>query len=274
MRNKTVLACSGRTSLFRLLPGVVVGGLLAASCGDTADNGDVTTPVGSTGAPTATAAMTTGGPTPSSPSASAAPSLSATGVPSASATGAPSASVTGTPSAEPSGMPSAMPSASTPVPTTIPAFFTSSACFACHGLMGQGAGAAGPDLLHPVEGYTQWIIRNGRGTMPAFTELQVTDADIAELMAYLSAQPRPTTGEGLYVDLCSTCHGNEEGNLAMGGTWGNKAPAVKGKDAATITMFVRNGHDGMNYGSDTYMPAWTAAELSDTELQAIITFLQ
>jgi mono/diheme cytochrome c family protein len=155
-----------------------------------------------------------------------------------------------------------------PAPVTLPASYTSASCFVCHGANGEG-NSLGPDLLHPSVGYATYIVRNGRsGTaMTAYSTSSITDADLVQLFAYFQAQPRATTGEGLYNDLCKTCHGAEGMN-------GRAPKAAKGAAPAAITAIVRAGHSGMDYGNEEYMPAWSTAELSDAELQLIITYLQ
>jgi mono/diheme cytochrome c family protein len=72
-----------------------------------------------------------------------------------------------------------------------------SGCPACHGTVGHGGAAPrlAPNTL-PLAGFTTWV-RNGTpgwsfGTgMPAFSAGVVSDADLADVRAYLASLPPP-----------------------------------------------------------------------------------
>ena len=67
--------------------------------------------------------------------------------------------------------------------------FTSVGCSSCHGTVGQGG--VGPHLApdplpaEAIEGY----IRNPGGTMPPYVASVLSDADIADIAAYLRTIP-------------------------------------------------------------------------------------
>ncbi len=140
-------------------------------------------------------------------------------------------------------------------------------CAGCHGKEGKGVTDRGMQLRYKDPGYSSSITRSGRslynfkdspGGMPAFDSTQLSDVDMAEIWTWLDAFPNETTDEGLYLQFCGNCHG------ATG-----KAPEVE-QDLTTVsdvTSDVRSGHGGTGYDARTkYMPAWTAAVISDAEI--------
>lgn len=70
-------------------------------------------------------------------------------------------------------------------------------CQACHGTVGHGGAAPrlAPNTL-PLPGFTTWV-RNGTpgwtvaSGMPAFPSTVITDADLADIRAYLASLPPP-----------------------------------------------------------------------------------
>src|SRR5262245_49883659 len=70
-------------------------------------------------------------------------------------------------------------------------------CFTCHGTVGHGGAAPrlAPNTL-PLAGFTTWV-RNGTpgwtiaSGMPAFPASVLSDADLADVRAYLASQPAP-----------------------------------------------------------------------------------
>jgi mono/diheme cytochrome c family protein len=70
-------------------------------------------------------------------------------------------------------------------------------CHACHGSVGHGGAAArlAPNTL-PLPGFATWV-RNGTpgwsfaSGMPAFSASVVSDADLADIRAYLASLPAP-----------------------------------------------------------------------------------
>lgn len=142
-------------------------------------------------------------------------------------------------------------------------------CSTCHGPTGDGVNALGPDIKHPVEDYSEWVIRNGRTgtTMVAFDSEALSDDELAEILEFLGSQEQPTTGEGLYVDYCAACHGDD----GLGGP--TMRPIVN--EVQEAEELVRNGHGGSNFSDRReYMPQWSDAALSDAELDLIITYIE
>lgn len=64
-------------------------------------------------------------------------------------------------------------------------------CYMCHGTVGQGG--VGPAVavdLVPFVAVSQYV-RHPTGDMPPFAEGILSDADLHDIYAYLSAQPQP-----------------------------------------------------------------------------------
>ena len=65
-------------------------------------------------------------------------------------------------------------------------------CWQCHGFVGQG-GVAGPALapkLMPLEAMTNFV-RNSSRAMPPYREAILSNADMADIHAYLASIPKP-----------------------------------------------------------------------------------
>ena len=65
-------------------------------------------------------------------------------------------------------------------------------CYSCHGHEGQGGGAGARIGVKPPP-LTAFIayVRHPAGGMPPFTAKVVSDADLADIHAYLSSRPAP-----------------------------------------------------------------------------------
>ena len=167
-------------------------------------------------APTATPAPTSAPAAAASVSAVASPSPSAavSGVtpvvrPSGSPAASPAVSPAASPGASPAASPSAVakpaaagaPAAAAPAPAGSAAhgeqLFVSVGCYACHGTVGQGA-STGPRLApNPIDfAAFQQQVRQPRQDMPRFAPQFLSDADLADIYAYLQsipAGPSPTS---------------------------------------------------------------------------------
>jgi ubiquinol-cytochrome c reductase cytochrome c subunit len=72
------------------------------------------------------------------------------------------------------------------------AAFVKHGCWQCHGYVGQG-GVTGPRLAQTqmsVEAFSVFV-RNTRGGMPPYQKPILSDADLADIHAYLQAVPKP-----------------------------------------------------------------------------------
>jgi ubiquinol-cytochrome c reductase cytochrome c subunit len=65
-------------------------------------------------------------------------------------------------------------------------------CYSCHGIVGQGTLRDGPRLNAAALGYPAVLaqLRTPRYEMPAYTTVQISDAGVADIFAYLSNLPK------------------------------------------------------------------------------------
>ena len=139
-------------------------------------------------------------------------------------------------------------------------------CYECHGIQGQGVpqpGAfAGPSLApHPLPyAFVEQQVRHPRGTMPPYSVNIVSDRDLADIYAYLVAQPagKPAAqipklaavdtgttqlpaaaqhGRDAYAQNCARCHG---ATGAEGGAGPSLANEKAKKDSAAVQAFIKN----------------------------------
>lgn len=148
-------------------------------------------------------------------------------------------------------------------------------CAGCHGFQAEGTDRGYP-LQRPVRDYAEYVIREGRpgiqfpSTMPAYTSLHLSDAQLDELLDFLGSIEKPTSGADLYGTYCANCHGPS----GRGGPAESDLTAALG-DAQAFLTAVRSGNGGSRYWNRTdYMPSWDSTELSDADVQAIIAYLQ
>jgi mono/diheme cytochrome c family protein len=96
-------------------------------------------------------------------------------------------------------------SAQTPAPpqTAAPAgnveagkkLYVSYGCYQCHGYEAQGSNATGPRLGPrpiPFAAFSRYV-RQPTNQMPPYTTKVVSDADMADIYAFVSARPVPQT---------------------------------------------------------------------------------
>jgi ubiquinol-cytochrome c reductase cytochrome c subunit len=71
--------------------------------------------------------------------------------------------------------------------------FTSDGCYECHGREAQGSTATGPRLgPRPIAfAALSKYVRQPTGQMPPYTSKVVSDADLADIYAFLQARPQP-----------------------------------------------------------------------------------
>jgi mono/diheme cytochrome c family protein len=146
-------------------------------------------------------------------------------------------------------------------------------CMFCHGFDGEGTDE-GPEIQHPVEDYSTWVIRTGRehpdydDAMLAYTEEELPDEALAAIFTFLQSIPMPTTGEGLYHDHCENCHGAD----ARGGV---TTRDITPEGAMGFLNHVRQGaHPGEFDNRTEYMHAYTPQELTDEQVTLIFDYVQ
>jgi ubiquinol-cytochrome c reductase cytochrome c subunit len=67
-------------------------------------------------------------------------------------------------------------------------------CYQCHGREGQGSPTTGPRLgppSSPFAAFEAWV-RRPRGEMPPYTSAVLSDADLADIYAFMRTRPRPS----------------------------------------------------------------------------------
>jgi mono/diheme cytochrome c family protein len=154
--------------------------------------------------------------------------------------------------------------------------FSAHMCATCHGPEGQGA--VGPALAPPPRPLPDFMryVRQPAGKMPPFTPQAVSDADLADIYAFLqSANPAPASalskltgnaenGNRIYTaDGCYECHGRiGQGSVQTG------APRI-GPPALTIDAFARYIH-----APTGNMPPYTSKVVSDQDIADIYAFLK
>ena len=76
--------------------------------------------------------------------------------------------------------------------------FTSYGCYECHGREAQG-GAAGPRIgpNPPAFAAFQRYVRQPAGQMPPFTSKVVSDAELADIYAFLQSLPQPPPAKSI-----------------------------------------------------------------------------
>ena len=77
--------------------------------------------------------------------------------------------------------------------------FTSDGWYECHGREGQGSTATGPRLAPrpiPFAALSKYV-RQPTGQMPPFTSKVVSDAELADIYAFLQSRPQPPAVESL-----------------------------------------------------------------------------
>ena len=82
--------------------------------------------------------------------------------------------------------------ASAPNAATGQALYMKHTCYFCHGTVGQGAGPTGTQVGPPSRAVAGVIafVRRPAGGMPSFGEKILSDAELADIYAYLRTVPR------------------------------------------------------------------------------------
>ena len=170
------------------------------------------------------------------------------------------------------------------------AVFMVNGCYECHNTLGQGTGSRaagsgpGPNLAPaPIPyGAFQRQVRTPRGSMPPYDAKLLSDQDVADMYAFLAAQPPAkdphsiallnvvTTGSAgntsrgavVFAANCALCHG--------GSGQGGIGPALKGessrKDAGAVAAFVKNPPGSM--------PKLFPGLLSEADVAAVSAYVE
>jgi mono/diheme cytochrome c family protein len=76
-------------------------------------------------------------------------------------------------------------------------------CFTCHGRVGQGGAFNGPaprlaQTILPFDGF-KGQIRNPVNDMPAFSDANLSDKDIADIFAFVRSLPGPRSAKDIAI---------------------------------------------------------------------------
>ena len=78
--------------------------------------------------------------------------------------------------------------------------FMANGCFECHGTVGQGSTSTGGARIGPpaisLEEMLTYV-RHPSGQMPPYTAKVISDQNLADIYAYLKAQPKPPSGKSI-----------------------------------------------------------------------------
>lgn len=153
-------------------------------------------------------------------------------------------------------------------------------CLNCHGKQGQGG--FGPDLAGRALTFAQFkhAVRKPWGIMPAFTEEQITDQNLADIRAYLTSLPTvpepgpwdvpappPTAPRGQMLLItygCAQCHDSELRNPreALGGV----------ATDVNFYFFSKIVYEHTNLWRTGRMGNFSRTRLPESILQEIFTF--
>ncbi len=144
-----------------------------------------------------------------------------------------------------------------------------SPCAACHGARAEGG--IGPALAGrslTLAGF-QATVREGRGSMPAFSTALLSDQALQALFDALQpgASFSPAAGQGTALPTtnpwvgagCASCHGTNAEGGSVGGLAGEDISFKK------LQRAVRRGEEGM--------PVYDTSQVGDADLQAIYDWL-
>lgn len=154
-------------------------------------------------------------------------------------------------------------------------------CGFCHGLFGQGkfseptlAGSAGhlERFGAPPEAVGEMLtelVRSGiPSNMPAFPPEILSDADIANLGAFLLSNP-PATGTSIYIASCGRCHG--AGGEGIIGPPLQDAPRFIEAQGWTVEEATRDLSGLVREGIPGRMPGFP--QFTDLEIERLVVFL-
>lgn len=157
--------------------------------------------------------------------------------------------------------------------------FEAQACKSCHGSQTQGASSeedAAPRIAPTrlSQRLFSGFVRNPIGKMPPYPSSSVSDAELADLYAFLQSLAPPVkagisaanaqTGQRLYTSYgCYECHGNEgQGSTQTGGS---RIGPIRIPFPA-FAAYIRQPAN--------QMPPYAAKAVSDADLADIYVFLQ
>lgn len=171
-------------------------------------------------------------------------------------------------------------------------------CMSCHGADGSGVAGKGPEIWHPNPEVARYLVRsgddnttlNGKGEivgpkekMTATPSTELSNMELNDILAWLSAKPKPTTGAELFADHCAYCHGasGKGGDTEYVSPYHSAPFSQSGNvpTSAAFLQYVRKGHVVDDEGKTIqpsqrreFMPPFPPEMLTDAELQLIETW--
>lgn len=170
-------------------------------------------------------------------------------------------------------------------------------CSICHGVDGEGIAEGlhtGPEIQHAHPLVTAYLVRFGDdnsttnamgmpvghpSTMVPFTTEQVSDAVLADIVDWLQSFPQPNTGDALFADHCSYCHGMTSGSTTEYVSAYHNLPFLTSgatDTPAEFLAYVRAGHVTDDEGAAVppsarreYMPPFGPELLTDEQIASI-----
>jgi mono/diheme cytochrome c family protein len=172
--------------------------------------------------------------------------------------------------------------------------FDVNGCYLCHNYQGQGTGSRrpaqnpGPNLAPNPIPWTAFVkqLRAPRVSMPPYDPSMLSDRDLADIYAFLAAQPATkdphsiallqavdpgavsagsnagSRGAEVFAQNCASCHGS----AGQGGI----GPSLKGesarKDAAAVATFVK--------APPPPMPKLFPGALNETDVAAVAAYVE
>jgi len=144
-------------------------------------------------------------------------------------------------------------------------------CVGCHGDQGAGLATQGVQLRSDDDPFSIYWVRAGRATrtfdspMPAYPASMISDQQLGAMFTWINSVPHPTTGEGLFNQYCTNCHGAD-------GRGGSAGEGIRG--GGGFTSAIRQGKNRSDgYGRrGSYMSAWNSSQISDQEIQLISAY--
>jgi mono/diheme cytochrome c family protein len=79
------------------------------------------------------------------------------------------------------------------------AVYTADGCYECHGREAQGGAGTGPRLGPEPMPYAAFVfqVRTPRDQMPPYTSKVLSDAELADIYAFVQSQPKPPKADSI-----------------------------------------------------------------------------
>ena len=168
-------------------------------------------------------------------------------------------------------------------------------CAGCHGTQGEGVVGVAPRLNSPNylaaasnEFFKETLLEGRPGTNMVAFGASLPPEQVDNLVAYIrSWQSTPSatlneaplsgdleTGERLYLDICTRCHGRSAAGYSGSGTGIGRKAFLDAASDGFLRAVIREGKDNTPMRSFSDDSPMAVADLSDDELDSIIKYLR